>query len=130
MGLGIINVLAGDFKKGPDSQFVHGTFHMKKEGSFFREKIALSQLDKVEAATEEAVVSIGGAAGWGLAGSVLLGPAGLLAGLILGGRGKETTFICVFKDGRKFLGTASSKVFAELQKHTLSQSFYKKHSEE
>lgn len=61
----------------------------------------------------------------GLAGTVLLGPAGLLAGLILGGRGKETTFICVFKDGRKFIGTASSGVFVELQKHVLASSFEK-----
>jgi len=123
MGLGRINVHAGDFKKGLDSQFVHGKFHMKTDGTFFREKIPVAELEKVELATEEAVVSIGGAAAWGLAGSILLGPAGLLAGLLLGGRGKDTTFICVFKDGRKFLGTASSGVFGQLQKHLLARNF-------
>ncbi len=123
MGLGRIDVLAGDFKKGKESQFIGGKFLMKNEGRFFRETITLSGLERVELATEENVVSIGGAAGWGLAGSLLLGPAGLLAGLLLGGRGKDTTFICVFKDGRKFLGTAASGVFAELQKYTMSRAF-------
>lgn len=125
MGLGRINVLAGNFKTGLDSQYAHRKFHMKREGKFFREKIPVSEIEKLELATEENVVSVGGAAGWGLAGSLLLGPAGLLAGLLLGGRGKDATFICVFKDGRKFLGTASSSVFVELQKHVLSGSFGK-----
>ncbi len=122
MSLGRIEIIAGDFKKGKDSQFVRGKFLMKKEGKFIRETIPISELAKVEQATEEAVVSIGGAAGWGLAGGVLLGPVGLLAGLLLGGRGKDSTFICMFKDGRKFLGTASTSVFNDLQKHLLSKS--------
>lgn len=123
MGLGRIDVHAGDFKEGKDSQYVHGKFHMKKKGAFFRETIPSSQVEKVELASEESVVSVGGAAGWGLAGSVLLGPAGLLAGLILGGKGKDVTFVCKFKDGRKFLGTASASVFHELQKAVLVNTF-------
>jgi hypothetical protein len=123
VGLGRIDVIAGDFKNGNDSQYVRGKFLMKHQGRFIRETIPVSQLEKIELATEEAVISIGGAAGWGLAGSVLLGPAGLLAGLILGGRGKDSTFICIFKDGRKFLGSASASVFNELQKELLAKSF-------
>jgi hypothetical protein len=123
MGLGRIDVHAGSFKKGKDSQYVHGKFLMKNEGSFFREKILSSKIDKLELATEESVISIGGAAGWGVAGSVLLGPIGLLAGLILGGKSKDITFICVFKDGRKFLGTASSSVYTALQKVTMIDKF-------
>ncbi len=123
MGLGRIDIHAGDFKKGNESQYVHGKFIMKNEGKFLREKIKPSEIARLEEASEESVVSIGGAAGWGIAGSVLLGPAGLLAGLILGGKGKDTTFVCEFKDGRKFLGTASSKVFNELKKQTMASSF-------
>ena len=123
MGLGRIDVHAGDFKKGNESQYVHGKFIMKNEGKFLREKIKPSEIARLEEASEESVVSIGGAAGWVIAGSVLLGPAGLLAGLVLGGKGKDTTFICEFKDGRKFLGTASSKVFNELKKQTMASSF-------
>ncbi|UJF20962.1 hypothetical protein [Shewanella sp. OMA3-2] len=96
---------------------------MKNEGEFFREKINPSEIERLEEASEESVISIGGAAGWGVAGSVLLGPVGLLAGLILGGKSKDTTFICEFKDGRKFLGTASFKVFNELKKGIMASSF-------
>jgi len=123
MGLGRIDIHAGDFKQGNDSQYVHGNFLMKKSGAFLREKIPSSQIEKVEMASEEAVISAGGAAGWGLAGSILLGPVGLIAGLILGGKGKDITFVCKFKDGRKFLGTASAGVFNELQKVVMANSF-------
>jgi len=123
MGLGRINVHAGDFKTGLEHQYVRGEFLMKHKGKFFREKIPSFQIEKLDLATEESIVSVGGAAGWGIAGSVLLGPVGLLAGLILGGMGKDVTFICKFKDGRKFLGTASSNLFHELQKVFLASSF-------
>jgi hypothetical protein len=123
MGLGMINIIAGDFKIGKDSQYVHGKFHMKHNGKFFREKIFSSEIESLEVATEEAVISLGGATGWGIAGSVLLGPVGLLAGLLLGGKGKDTTFICKFKDGRKFLGTSSTGTFNDLQKAFLAKSF-------
>jgi hypothetical protein len=123
MSLGRINIHAGSFKKGQEHQYVREKFFMKNESKFFREKIPLSEVSTVELATEEAVVSLGGAAGWGLAGSVLLGPVGLLAGLVLGGKGKDITFVCVFKDGRKFLGTASEKVFNELQNNMRALSF-------
>lgn len=123
MGLGRINVHAGDFKKGLEHQYVRGKFVMKNAEKFFRENIPFSEISKLERASEEAVVSLGGAAGWGLAGGILLGPAGLLAGLILGGKGKDVTFVCVFKDGRKFLGTAADKVFNEIEKDRLVASF-------
>lgn len=118
-----INVHAGDFKKGKYHEHIFGKLHMRIKGKLLRETISPSQIVKLEHATEESVVNLGGAAGWGMAGSLLLGPVGLLAGLLLGGRGQDITFICVFKDGRKFLGTASSKVFAALRKEALSVAF-------
>ncbi|QMU61164.1 MAG: hypothetical protein GKR92_05395 [Gammaproteobacteria bacterium] len=45
---------------------------------------------------------------------VFLGPAGLLAGLLAGGKKKQITFVCKFKDGRKFLATVPSKVYMEI----------------
>jgi hypothetical protein len=72
MGLGRIDIHAGDFKKGNESQYVRGKFSMKNEGEFFREKINISEIKSVEVASEESVISIGGAAGWGFAGNVQL----------------------------------------------------------
>ncbi len=69
----------------------------------------------VETANEESVKKLAGTAGWGIAGAALLGPVGLLAGLLLGGRKKEVTFICVFKDGKKILATTDSKTYTKFQ---------------
>lgn len=123
MGLGRIDVKAGDFTKGNVSQYLRGAFLMKRPGKMFREKIAVDQIAVLELATEEAVISVGGAAGWGIAGSFLLGPAGLVAGLVLGGRGKEVTFVCKFQDGRKFLGTASAGTFNDIKKGHMAATF-------
>lgn len=80
MGLGRIDVQAGDFKKGLESQYVHGKFLMKNEGAFFRETILPSQIEHLELATEESVISIGGAAGWGIAGKCSLRPSRIACG--------------------------------------------------
>lgn len=123
MSLGRITILAGDFQHDKSSQYTREKFYMKTKGKFFREKIPPSQIETLEQANEENVVSVGGAAGWGIAGSLLLGPAGLLAGLVLGGKGQNITFICKFKDGRKFLGTASAKTYNKIQKYIMANSF-------
>ena len=68
----------------------------------------------VEPATEESVKRLGGTLGWGVAGGLLLGPVGLLAGLLAGGRHKEITFICVFQDGKKIVATADNKTYVKL----------------
>jgi hypothetical protein len=83
-------------------------------GKFFREDIKLSDLAEIEAASEESVKRVGGTVGWGLVGGVVLGPVGLLAGLLAGGRGKDVTFVCKLKDGRKFMATASAKIYTSL----------------
>src|SRR5690606_36515607 len=87
---------------------------MKNEGKFLREKIFITEVAELEVASEESVKRIGGTVGWGAVGGVLLGPVGLLAGLLAGGRGKDVTFVCKLKDGRKFMATAPSKVYTEL----------------
>ena len=71
----------------------------------------LEDVEELTEATEENVKRIGGTVGWGAAGAVLLGPVDLLAGLLLGGRDKEVTFVCKFKDGKKFVGTTDVKTW-------------------
>ncbi|MBA9034329.1 MULTISPECIES: hypothetical protein [Rhizobium] len=88
---------------------------MKKPKGFFRESIRIDEVDTVEVASEESVKRLGGTLGWGAVGGLILGPVGLLAGLLAGGRGKDVTFVCKLKDGRKFLATAPSKTYTELQ---------------
>lgn len=102
MAFGVLEVHAGDFKKGNDHQYVAGkpgTLIMKIDGKFFREKIPVSEIQELEPASEETVKRIGGAVGWGVVGGVLLGPVGLLALtlihnslLLLSNRGKVQQF--------------------------------------
>ena len=67
----------------------------------------------------QAIVDIkkhAGKIGWGLAGAIALGPVGLLAGLLLGGKQKkEVTFVAIIKDARKLLATTDNKTFIKLK---------------
>jgi len=111
-----ITVHAGDFLKGNgDYHFGSFVLHTEKtRGHLVGEAIHNSQLELIEAASEESVKKLGGAIGWGAAGAVILGPVGLLAGLLLGGKKKEVTFVAKFKDGRKLLATTDSKTYTKL----------------
>ena len=110
-----VKVHAGDFLKGT-SNFSFGSLMLRtEEHSIAGEAIPISHLEAVELATEESVKKLGGTVGWAAAGALVLGPVGLLAGLLLGGKKKEVTFVAKFKDGRKLLATTDSKTFTKLQ---------------
>jgi hypothetical protein len=115
MAFATFEIHAGDFKANRNQQFANGKLLLSGRGKFFRETVTKKQIASVEVATEESVKRLGGTLGWGLAGGVLLGPVGLLAGLLVGGHGKNVTFVCQLGDGRKFLATADSKIFTQLQ---------------
>jgi len=110
-----VKVHAGDFLEG-DGEYNFGSLTLKtKEHNFLGETIPITELETVEIATEESVKKLGGTIGWGAAGAVILGPVGLLAGLLLGGKKKQVTFTVKFKDGRKLLASTDSKTFTKLQ---------------
>lgn len=110
-----VQVHAGDWPKG-SGRFTFGSIALPKKGGWGGfEGVPLSNLVSIEAATEENVKKLGGTVGWGVVGATLLGPVGLLAGLIMGGRGKDVTFIAAFKDGRKLLATTDNKTFVTMK---------------
>jgi len=138
MALGTFEVHAGDFKPGKFHQLVRdplyffGGKHKKwnlvmNTAGLSRETIPLSHILELEIASEESVNKLGGAIGWGIAGEVLLGPIGLLAGLLRGGRGNQVTFVCKLNDGRKFLATAPSSVFSEMRLALATSKFDRDH---
>ena len=111
-----IKVHAGDFEKIGNNSFSFGVFTLfTVDHPYVGEKIFASELEEIDIATEDNVKKIGGTAGWGVVGGVLLGPVGLLAGLLAGGRKKEVTFVAKFKDGRKLLATTDSKAYTKIQ---------------
>ena len=101
-------VLAGDFLTGPAS-FDDGGFWLRTrlQPGPLGERVSFKEAARVDVATEETVKKAGGAIGWGAAGALVFGPIGLLAGVVLGGKEKEVTFVLVHIDGRKMLGRAS-----------------------
>lgn len=97
-------VLAGDFLTGTVS-FSGGELRIST-GSGFGEMLYAKEVACLEVASEESFKKTGGTIGWGLTSAAVFGPVGLLAGLVLGGKKKEVTFIMMFEDGRKLLGKA------------------------
>jgi hypothetical protein len=103
-----VKVLAGDIDAG-DYEFNMGALW----GAF--ETVHLQgEIKSLTLQTEESVKKVAGTLGWGLAGSLVLGPVGMLAGLALGGNRKEVCALCELNDGRKFLATMDSKIYQQM----------------
>ena len=111
-----ITVHAGDFGKGKASLNFGAIVFAWQAGDGWSggKTLMLNQLETVEIASEESVKRVAGTVGWGAVGSVLLGPVGLLAGLLAGGRKTEVTFVARTKDGKKFLASADSAAYKKI----------------
>lgn len=70
-------------------------------GWFRREKVFARDLVSVDLATQERLVLFGRKFGAGLAGGVLLGPLGALAGLLAGGNKTTVGVVLEHRDGRR-----------------------------
>lgn len=111
-----IKIHAGDFPAGKaETTFSVIGMPWKSGDGLTGESIHFNAIESLELASEDSVKRIGGTLGWGAAGALILGPVGLLAGLLAGGRGKDVTFVCKFKDGRKMLATTDSKTYTKMQ---------------
>ncbi|HET9599106.1 MAG TPA: hypothetical protein VFP65_26270 [Anaeromyxobacteraceae bacterium] len=113
--MGAIKVLAGDFVG--DGRFADGkvTLRPREAPSPAHRMVVRDFFQSIEIASQHDVVRLGGAVGWGAAGAVLAGPVGLLAGALLGGRGKKVTFLAELKDGRRVLAQTDARTFADLR---------------
>jgi hypothetical protein len=124
--LGQLKVHAGDFITiSPSHSYSKswtsgdGVFRLATEERTFKlsntESIPSTELEYLALANEETVKKLGGTVGWGAAGGLLLGPIGLLAGLLLGGKKTKVTFVAKFKDGRKMIASTDPKTWVEIQ---------------
>jgi len=116
-----VKVLAGSFEpteglwyKKAFLLYARGTHASRVGISTPNTKIPASSLRTLEIATEDNVKRVAGTAGWATAGALVLGPVGLIGGLLLGGRGKDITFVAEFYDGRKLLATVDSGTYKEI----------------
>jgi len=109
-----IEVHAGDFRTGKRLVLGDRVIMRSKENWLSEEAVSFSTIAVIEQVTEENSKSITSALGMGAAGVVLLGPIGLLAGLLLGGSKTNVTFLARLSDGRRFLGTAPHRVYVKI----------------
>lgn len=108
--MGHIKIHAGDFQGSKTAIFSNGFFTFETAGS-----ISGSLIESLDIASEENIKKMGGAIGWGIVGGIALGGIGAIAGLLAGGRKKDVTFVCRFKDGRRLLATTDSKTYIQIQ---------------
>jgi hypothetical protein len=123
LGQHFFKVHAGDFGEGEGHLGTMScVFSLPVPGKMLAEEsIRADRVHAVEIATEERVKKLGGTVGWGLLGGALLGPAGLLAGLLAGGRDKRIVFTMQFSDGRKLLASADGSAFTAIQAATFQR---------
>ena len=109
-----VKVLGGDLTQG-EWKFETGILW----GAF--DQISMQgDLKSVQLQTEESIKKLPEMAAWGLAGAIVMGPLGVLAGVMLGGNKKEVCALCELRDGRKFLATMDAKVYQELLAMTIT----------
>lgn len=116
----MIEILAGDFRANRLGYVLGKSILLPPPGSWIRlERLALGNITELRVINEDNIKTIAGTVGWGAAGALMLGPAGLLAGLLLGGKKKHIAFFCKFSDGRKFMAKAEPVFFEAIQRHTI-----------
>ncbi|WP_060508834.1 hypothetical protein [Pseudomonas sp. NBRC 111124] len=109
-----LTVQSGDLLQG-EGEFRNGSLTLKTPRSPSPgERISLARIADLRLASLESSRSLGTALGWGVAGALVAGPVGLLAGLWLGGKEEEATFLATFKDGRKLMAITDGKTWSKI----------------
>ncbi|MYB62848.1 MAG: hypothetical protein F4X69_15935 [Gemmatimonadetes bacterium] len=110
-----LKILAGDLI-GPKAEFNAGGFGFFEEHDYGKPDVQyyMSDVKKIEEITEANKVRVLGAAGWGLLDTLVAGPIGLVAGAVLGGRGKTVVFSVEFNDGKKSLFETDAKTWKRI----------------
>jgi len=109
-----VKILGGDLTEG-EWEYSRGTLwgpfeHIELRGA----------VKRVQPQTEESVKKLAETLGWGLAGMVVMGPLGAVAGAFLGGNRKQVCALIELNDDRKFLATMDSKIYQEILAASLS----------
>ncbi len=105
-----MRVIAGDFG-GKNTPAVVKPKAIVFSGCLFSRKLRCRDIVSIEVVDDSNKANIAGAVGGGLAGLLLAGPIGMLAGSILGGRGKEHVLLIQDRQGRRLLGVVNHNEF-------------------
>lgn len=114
--MGKVTLVGGNFGTGTAHLVSGAKINLPGYGSG---AIPLHRIESVEVATEQSVKRLSGTLGWGAVGAVALGPIGMLAGLLAGGKSKEVSFIAVLEGGWVLVATADIKTFGLIKAATV-----------
>jgi hypothetical protein len=115
-----ITVLAGDFLQG-DGEYRDGVFTLRTPlHPWPGITLPLSSFKCLEVANQESINNIKDAIGFGVAGAMLLGPIGAIAGFMLAGKETEVTFLATLDDDRKLLAAVDGATFEEISRKIAS----------
>ena len=121
-------ILAGDFGKTPSPTIAGQTLRLPKPPHAVSwkmlfgvtkwepvESIHAAEIASLEVVGQASGKSFGGAAAAGIAGDLLLGGIGAVAGVLAGGNKDAVTFQLTLRDGRALLGSAKPTAFQKIQ---------------
>lgn len=74
----------------------------------------MGEIKNLTIQTEESVKNVAKTLGLTIAGGILLGPLGVVAGYFAGGNRKEVCVLCELKDGKKFLATMDQRIYQQM----------------
>jgi hypothetical protein len=108
----MLKYVDGDFRPGTTAELVGNDLYLI-EGKT-RVHLNRDTVESVEKLTEETKHKWLAKAGWGIAGTFLLGPVGAAAGLFWGGKSKQFTIVCSLKDSRSFMAETDDVSYKRL----------------
>jgi hypothetical protein len=117
-----ITVLAGDFPQC-DGEYHLGTITLKtafkpRPGKSF----SVAEFKDLTVQNTDSNKNIKSAIGLGIAGAMLLGPVGAIAGYLLAGKSTEVTFMATLKDGGKLLAATDCDTYRDISARALKKS--------
>lgn len=74
----------------------------------------MGEISKLEIQTQDSVKELGKALGFTIAGALIAGPFGAVAGYLASGSRKEVCVLCVLKDGRKFVAVMDQRIYQQM----------------
>jgi hypothetical protein len=108
----MLKYIDGDLITGTKAELVGEDLYLIEEKT--RIHLNRDTVQSVEKLTEETKHKWLAKAGWGIAGTLLLGPVGAAAGLFWGGKSKLFTVVCSLTDGRSFMAETNDATYKKL----------------
>lgn len=108
-----ITVLAGDISVGR-WDFNGGMMSPEPESGLVDCVNLYGEIDKLTVQTQESVKDLQKTLGFTIAGGLILGPLGVVAGYFAGGSRKEMCVLVQMKDGKKFLANMDARIYQQM----------------